>query len=154
MGRTALLSVLVLLCAPVLSAQLSTGSILGQILDSSGAVIPGVNVTLHNTDTDQSRVVVTSQDGSYRFNDVPVRNYEVKADHAGFKTVLHSGITLTVAQQAVINMTLGVGEASATVTVTGARRFAAGLPYSTILPAMGLYCSMRFQIRRLCPRAW
>ncbi len=51
-----------------LFAQLPTATILGVVKDSSGAVVPGVNLTARNVDTNQSRAVTTESDGSFRFS--------------------------------------------------------------------------------------
>ena len=99
-------------------AQLPTATILGQVKDASGAVVAGAKVTARNTDTGQTRTAVTGDDGAYRLDALPVGNYEITAEKAGFKTEVQSGLTLTVAQQAVANFTIQVGEMSQTVAVT------------------------------------
>ena len=66
----------------------------------------------------QTRTAVTGDDGAYRLDALPVGNYEITAEKAGFKTEVQSGLTLTVAQQAVANFTIQVGEMSQTVAVT------------------------------------
>jgi hypothetical protein len=99
-------------------AQLPTATILGVAKDSSGAVVPGVNLTARNVDTGQSRTATTESDGSYRFNALPVGNYEVRAEKEGFQTEVRSGLTLTVSQEAVINIALQVGSVGQTVSVT------------------------------------
>src|SRR6202521_1006627 len=68
------------------SAQLPTGTILGAVKDSSGAVIPGVSLTARNVETGLSRTAVSGGDGSYRFPALPAGNYEVRAEHAGSRT--------------------------------------------------------------------
>src|SRR5262245_25125577 len=57
-------------------AQLPTATILGTVRDSSGAVIPGADVAVRNTETGQSRMALSAEDGSYRFSALPVGNYE------------------------------------------------------------------------------
>jgi Carboxypeptidase regulatory-like domain/TonB dependent receptor-like, beta-barrel len=111
-------SLLVLLLVSVALAQLPTGTILGVVKDASGGVVPGAPVTARNVDTGQSRSAVTQADGSYRFNALPVGNYEVRVEAKGFQVAVRSGLTLTVAQEAVVNISLQVGAASQTVVVT------------------------------------
>jgi hypothetical protein len=106
------------LAASLAQAQLPSGTILGVVKDASGGVVPGATVTARNTDTDLSRSVVTEADGSYRFNALTVGNYEIRVAVKGFQVEVHSGLTLTVAQQVVANFSLQVGTASQTVTVT------------------------------------
>jgi outer membrane receptor protein involved in Fe transport len=108
---------LFLLAIPVL-AQLPTATILGVAKDSSGGVLPGVNVTVTNVDTGLTRTVKTSDDGEYRLPELPVGRYEVKGEHPGFKIASRKGITLEVTQQAVINLDFEVGSAEQVVVVT------------------------------------
>ena len=111
------IAVLILLAIPVF-AQLPTATILGVAKDSSGGVLPNVTVTITNVDTGIVRTVKTSDDGEYRALELPVGRYEVRAEHAGFKTVTRKGITLEVTQQAVINLDFEVGAADQQVVVT------------------------------------
>src|SRR5262249_27057603 len=77
-----------LLMAPIpsLRAQSAgTGALTGIVKDPTGAVIPGVTITLTSADTNQSRVTLTSEDGSYRFALLPPGNYGVRFTIAGFK---------------------------------------------------------------------
>src|SRR5262249_36244008 len=104
--------------ASVSVAQLSTATILGAVKDSSGAVVPGVNVTARNTETGQTRAAVSAGGGSYRIPALPVGTHEVRAEHAGFRAAVQSGITLTISQEAVLNFTLEVGAIEQTVAVT------------------------------------
>ena len=53
-------------------AQLPTGTILGVVKDSSGAVVPDASVTLTNIDTSLTRTGASTEDGSYRFPALPV----------------------------------------------------------------------------------
>ena len=99
-------------------AQLPTATILGVVEDATGAVVPGATVTSRNTDTGQTRSAVSSGDGSYRFAALPVGNYEIRAEHPGFRAELRSGLTLTVSQEAVVNFTLELGAIEQTVAVT------------------------------------
>ena len=95
-----------------------TATILGVAKDSSGGVLPNVTVTITNVDTGLTRTVKTGDDGEYRVPELPVGRYEVKAEHAGFKTVTRKGITLEVTQQAVINLDFEVGSTDQQVVVT------------------------------------
>jgi Carboxypeptidase regulatory-like domain/TonB dependent receptor-like, beta-barrel len=118
MHRIGLGVLFVLIGVGVALAQLPSGTILGVVKDASGGVVPGAAVTARSVDTGQSRSAVTEADGSYRFNALPVGNYEVRVEAKGFQVAVHSGLTLTVAQQAVVNFALQVGAASQTVVVT------------------------------------
>ena len=111
-------AVILLLAVSVSLAQLPTATILGVVKDGTGAVVPGAALTARNTDTGQSRGTVSGEDGSYRFAALPVGNYEIRAEHAGFRAEVRSGLMLTVAQEAVVNLTMQVGAIEQTVAVT------------------------------------
>jgi hypothetical protein len=111
-------AVLILLAIPAV-AQLPTGTILGVAKDTSGGVLPNTTVTITNVDTGLKRTVMTSDDGSFRVPELPVGRYEVRGEHAGFKTETRKGITLEVTQQAVVNLDFEVGSAEQQVVVTG-----------------------------------
>src|ERR1700733_4159063 len=67
-----------LFLAVTASAQLPTGTILGVIKDSSGAIVPGATVTVQSTETDLTRKAVTDAGGGYRIPALPVGHYDVK----------------------------------------------------------------------------
>ncbi len=112
------LAALLIFAAIPVAAQLPTGTILGNVKDSSGASIPGAMVTLRNTDTNLTKTATTEQDGSYRFPELPVGHYEMKAEAAGFRTENRTGLTLEITQQGVINFALQVGSTTQQVTVS------------------------------------
>ena len=68
-----------------------TGTILGIITDTTGAVMPGTTVTLTNTGTGLVRAVVTDSNGEYTAPSLPTGKYIVKAELSGFKTVTRAG---------------------------------------------------------------
>jgi hypothetical protein len=113
------LALILLSMAVSVSAQLPTGTILGVAKDSSGASVPGSTITIMNVDTGATRTVMTGEDGAYRVPELPTGHYEVRAEHAGFKKATHSGITLEVTEQAVVNFAFEVGSSEQEVVVTG-----------------------------------
>src|SRR5438093_8527718 len=98
-------------------AQLPTGTILGVVKDSSGAVVPGASLTVTNIDTSLTRAGRSTEDGSYRFPALPVGRYRLEVTKEGFSALSRTGITLEVAQEATIDVTLEVGSPAQTVTV-------------------------------------
>ena len=100
-------------------AQVRSGAVQGTIQDSTGAVLPGVEVTATNVDTGITRTVVSDDTGSYRITNLNIGNYEVSAGLPGFQTSVRSGIELTIRRNALVDFTLSVGEISERVTVTG-----------------------------------
>src|SRR6266702_1035079 len=108
----------VILCGHPLSAQVTTATIAGVVQDSSGAVIPGVSVTVKNLNTGIARTVTTDEGGRYTVPDLSIGNYEVEGQLAGFQTEVRRGITITVGREAVVNLALKVGQVSDKVTIT------------------------------------
>jgi len=102
-----------------LSGQTTTGTILGTIMDESGAVLPGATITVTHLETSETRTVVTGDEGRYATRRLALGNYEVRAGLAGFSTIIRRGIKLTVGREAVVNITLTVGEIAEEVTVSG-----------------------------------
>jgi hypothetical protein len=98
-------------------AQAANGNVEGTVRDGSGAVLPGVTVTVTNTDTGASRVVVTNEQGVYRALLMPLGAYTVAAELQGFRKYEQTGLTLSAGQTIVANIELGVGSLAETVTV-------------------------------------
>jgi hypothetical protein len=116
--RSSLVFVLFIFVAIPVTAQFSTGTILGVVKDSTGGTVAGAAVTVTNPDTNLSRAGKTGDDGAYRFPALPVGNYEIKVTKDGFSTAERKGIHLQVAQEASIDFTLQVGSTGQTVVVT------------------------------------
>src|SRR5580698_9723690 len=101
-----------------LSAQEVTGTILGRIADSSGAVVPGAKITITNTDRGAvQRIVTTNKSGDYSAPQLPIGKYMVTVEASGFKKISETGITLNVNDELTFNETLEVGTTSETVSV-------------------------------------
>ena len=98
-------------------SQAANGTIEGTIKDSSGAMLPGVTVTVHNTDTGAERVVVTDTNGLFRAPLLPLGAYKVSAELSGFKKYEKTGIPLTAGSSAVINIDMEVGGVTEVVSV-------------------------------------
>jgi Carboxypeptidase regulatory-like domain/TonB dependent receptor len=101
------------------SAQVTTGTISGVVQDASGAALVGASVTIKNLDTGAVRTVATDNGGRYNAPDLPLGNYEVEAQQPGFQTEARIGINLTVGREAVVDLSLKVGQISERVLVTG-----------------------------------
>jgi hypothetical protein len=113
--------VLVLLAsvAPAFAqSQAVNGTIEGTVSDESGAALPGVAVTVVNVDTGDTRVAVSNDRGVYRAPLLALGRYRLAAELQGFKKYEQQGLTLSAGQSAIVNITLGVGNVSETVTVT------------------------------------
>src|SRR3989454_1094904 len=99
-------------------AQISTATILGTVKDTSGALVPGVSITVKHTESGLTRSVVSGERGAYNVPLLPVGAYEITTTMPGFKQAVRSGINLVVGQEAVVDLTLEVGANTEQVTVT------------------------------------
>src|SRR5436190_5004896 len=75
-------------------AQLRTGTILGVVKDSSGAVIPGVSVTVTNINTSLTGTGASDEESAYRFPALSVGHYRLDVMKEGLSTLSRTGITL------------------------------------------------------------
>ena len=103
------------------SAQETTGTITGSVTDQTGAVLPGVSITLRNTNTDLSRTVVTNENGSYTATLLPIGTYEVTFQLQGFQQVTIRNVTLHVNDRLQLDTKLTLGGVAENVEVTAAR---------------------------------
>ena len=101
------------------TAQQTTGTIAGRIVDDQGAAVPGVTVTGRNTQTGFTRTDVSDAEGSYRLTALPVGTYDVTAELQGFSRLENRGIVLSVGQTLDVNMALKVASLQESITVTG-----------------------------------
>src|SRR5688572_24869521 len=98
--------------------QVATGQISGRVIDTSGAVLPGVDITATQTNTGITRTTVTIESGQYSFPSLPLGQYRISAALQGFRTFVPEGITLQVNANLVVDATLTLGEMNETITVT------------------------------------
>jgi hypothetical protein len=99
-------------------AQTTSTTILGTVVDPSGAVVAGAKVTLLNVQTGIKRQDVTSSSGDYTFPLLDIGTYAVTVEAAGFKTASNTGVTLELNQKARIDFRLEVGSANQSVEVS------------------------------------
>jgi hypothetical protein len=112
------LAALFTICVAVASAQNVTGTIQGSVSDPKGGAVANVAVSIINADQNiVIRTVRTDERGQYTAPLLPIGNYTVSAEMAGFKKVIQTGVTLNVSDRLEINLTLEVGSVSETVTV-------------------------------------
>jgi hypothetical protein len=102
-----------------LSAQ--TRSVLtGTVTDASGAVLPGVTVTLESPDVvGGAQSVTTTLNGVYRFADLPPGTYTLRAELTGFQRIDRTGIRLLFATTSIIDFRLTIANVTDVVTVSG-----------------------------------
>ncbi len=111
-------SLLLALLPALLGAQSITGSITGLVTDASGAVIPGAEITIIQTDTNARSTVQTDASGNYTAPQLPRGSYRVEVSARGFKRYVQGGITLQIQQTARVDIQLTVGEVAESVEVT------------------------------------
>jgi len=98
-------------------AQVDAGAISGTVKDPSGAVIPGVRVTVANEDTGLSMSTTSGSAGEYAFSPVKIGHYSVSAEMKGFQKVQQKNVTVEVQQRVVVDFTLAPGQAMETIVV-------------------------------------
>src|SRR5215472_18200978 len=112
-------SVLFLFCAAVF-AQTDRGTITGTISDPAGAVVAGAVVEAKNNATDAVFQAASTNTGNYTLSQLPAGDYEMTVAVPGFKKFIRQNITVQVAGTLRIDVTLEVGSATESVTVSEA----------------------------------
>ena len=104
----------------LLHAQTFYGSINGVIEDSSGAVMPGVAVTVRESTTSTEYKTVTNKSGSYRVSFLKPGSYTVRFEKDGFAQYVTGELNIVLNQELVVDGALKLGANSEVITVTGA----------------------------------
>ena len=94
-----------------------TAQISGAVQDSTGAVLPGAEITVTQTDTGVSRMTISNETGYYTLPNLPVGPYKLEASLPGFRTFVQQGIVLQVGGNPTLNVVLQVGQVSEQVEV-------------------------------------
>src|SRR5262249_28660251 len=110
---------ILLLLATSAFGQEFTGTINGRVTDASGAVIPGVNISLTSNAIQGTRAAISGETGAYQFVLLPAGTYNLKFELPGFKTINHEGVIVQVQKTTTINEAMAVAATAETVTVTG-----------------------------------
>jgi hypothetical protein len=111
-------AVLLVLCMPTwLEAQTATGQITGTVTDASGALMPGVKVTLTNRSTGLVRDTITTETGSYSFPLLQAGVYAITAERQGFSVAKRSDVNLNVDQVVRVDLQMAVGATTETISV-------------------------------------
>ena len=97
----------------------NTSQVFGRVTDVSGALMPGVTVTLSSPALLEPRVAVTSVTGTYEFSALTIGIYTVRFELAGFGTQVRKGLQLQGGFNAQVNVELQVASLEETVVVTG-----------------------------------
>ncbi len=109
------------LCVPSapVAAQTVGASLSGTVQDATGAVIPGVELTLINEGTGAVSTFVSDEAGRFSFQNLAPGSYELRASLPGFKEYVQSGIQLRINQKARLDVVMEIGEVTETIEVVG-----------------------------------
>ncbi len=116
MPSKAFLLALLAMGSPCL-AQLDTGSILGTVLDPSGAVVPNATVVVQNLGTRASVSLTTDETGNFIASGLPVGGYQVTVSASGFKTRVFENVRLQVSDRVRLEAALETGQITEKVVV-------------------------------------
>src|SRR5215467_2278230 len=99
-------------------AQITTGTVQGDVLDEKGGSVPGASVEAKNLDTNLIRTETTDSDGHFAFLNLAPGRYTLTIGKAGFATVLQQNVNLTVGQVLSIPVTMKVSSIAQQIVVT------------------------------------
>src|SRR5687767_680401 len=118
--RRSLAAALIFVLSTGLAWAQATAQLSGTVRDESGAVLPGVTVTVTQTETGFTRTVVSDETGTYVLANLPLGPYKLDVSLQGFRSYEQTGIVLNVGATPTINAVLGVGNLEETVSVEAA----------------------------------
>lgn len=122
MIRQSLALLLLTIClgaSAALHAQTPQATISGVVTDTTGAIVPGATVTAVNSAIAKRTETITNDDGFFVLNALPIGQYTVEAEKAGFKKFIRQDLTLTTAATIPLDIQLSTGDVAEVVTVTG-----------------------------------
>ena len=99
-------------------AQSLYGSLVGNVVDGSGGIIPGATVVVTHKETNQSQNQVTPASGAYSFPNLPPGTYDVQVTLPGFRTFQSQDVVVRVGAIVRVDATLEVGALEETIVVT------------------------------------
>ncbi|MGA2984674.1 MAG: carboxypeptidase-like regulatory domain-containing protein [Terriglobia bacterium] len=111
------LPVLLLVFASNSYSQTNSGTLVGEVMDSSGATVPNAKIIVTNTLTGVKSTTVTSGAGDYQILDLIPGTYSVRAEVAGFQPEVQTGVLIDVSRTTTVKMTLQVGSTTQQITV-------------------------------------
>jgi outer membrane receptor protein involved in Fe transport len=116
--RASFCAFILLSLAATAHAQFRAG-VQGTVTDPAGAVVTDAAVTLKNNETGATKQATTSDEGFYRFSELPPGNYTLTVEKAGFKKSSLENLTINAESVQGLDLVLTTGEVSEVVTVTG-----------------------------------
>jgi hypothetical protein len=116
---SALLVAMTVAMTGLATAQERFGTLTGRVTDQQGAAVPGVTVTVTNTQSGEVRTFVTDGNGQYIAADLNPGRYTVAFELSGFSTVERTGVSVLLGRTFELNAEMRVGGLTETVQVTG-----------------------------------
>src|SRR5215470_4744250 len=116
--RFRMIAAFVVVAVASLAAQTFRGTVLGTVMDPTGAVVAGAQVKVRNSSTGLERQTVTGSDGSYSVPELPIGSYDVTVTQSGFQTFVAKGVAVDVATERRVDAALKPGEVSTRVEVS------------------------------------
>ena len=116
-GKTCAFVMCAVLCSFPVQSQIFNGSIVGAIMDPSGASIPAASVTLTNTGTSERRTTLSNADGNYEFVNLVPGRYRVDVEKPGFKHLTRDDVEVQVQASVRVDAGMQVGDVGQTVEV-------------------------------------
>src|SRR3954468_18310447 len=120
LGVFATIVLLVLASSAVAAGQAVKGSLLGNVSDASGLVLPGVTVTITEVNTNISYSTLSNDSGYYIFSNLKDGTYRVVSELRGFKRIVRDGVEVPVNTTVRVDLKMEVGAIEESVTVVGA----------------------------------
>src|ERR1017187_2785001 len=111
---------LLMVSTAAMYGQAVSATLLGNVTDTSGAVVPNTRVVITEQNTGVSRSAETNESGNYTFPDLPPGVYSVVVEQTGFKKETRKDISVTVNTATRIDVKLQPGNVTETIEVTGA----------------------------------
>src|SRR5438067_6425062 len=105
--------------SPSVWAQRTTADIVGTVTDATGAVMPGVKITVKNQDTGAEYSATTDSSGNYQVTLLPIGHYGMRAEASGFKAWSVPEVTLAIGDRLRQDVHLELGTVGQSVEVAG-----------------------------------
>ena len=121
MHRIAGVIIVLLLIVSANAVAQDSATVRGTVTDSTGAVIPGAEVTVTNQATNQATTGGTDASGNYEFTNLPTGSYTIRVDVPGFQAGISNNVQLMAGQPVQRNFALELGTVATTLVVVGSR---------------------------------
>ena len=115
----AIVAALIVFAAVDVSAQALYGSLVGNVVDESGAIVPGATVAITQKETNQTREQSTPENGAYSFPNLAPGTYDVVVTLPGFRTFATRDVTVNIGAIVRVDARLSLGTLEESVVVTG-----------------------------------